>query len=237
MAMENFNLAALVAIIKKRLLLIASIIVPTFAISFYLSGRIINGIKQDLLPGEAKIIAQTMLETVMVKLQISLVLTAVVALPAVSALILRYYRIKILRLSLFPWLLAALILFLIGFGFTYLLLLPTAIGVLTSLTLEAGVLAYYSIAQFVLFIFLTTIIFSLLFELPLAVSWLTINNLVSEETLKEKRKYVYVGILVLAALITADPTIVSQMLLSIPLIFLYEASIVVSSFIKKRQRK
>jgi sec-independent protein translocase protein TatC len=101
-----------------------------------------------------------------------------------------------------------------------------AIGILTSLSIEAGVSAFFSINQFVLFAFITTIIFSAVFELPLLVSWLAINGIVSIQTLKEKRKHVYVGVFILAAVITADPTIISQVLLAIPLIILYELSII-----------
>jgi sec-independent protein translocase protein TatC len=203
-----------------------------FSLFFYLSGFIIQRMKQDLLPESARLIATGMLETVMVKLQIALVLTAVALLPVVLLLVARALRFKV-KLSLVLWLVSALLLLLLGFSFTYFLLLPTAVKVLTALTTEAGVLAYYSINQFIFFAFLTTVIFSLLFELPLAVTWLALRGLVSIESLKQKRKYVYVGIVTLAAIITADPTPMSQLLLSFPLIVLYEMSILVASFLIK----
>jgi sec-independent protein translocase protein TatC len=139
----------------------------------------------------------------------------------------RRFRFRIKRkLTLLIWLLAGITLLTVGFVFTYMILLPLAIKVLTSLAIEAGVSAFFSINQFVLFAFITTIIFSVVFELPLLVSWLAINGIVSIQTLKEKRKHVYVGVFILAAVITADPTIISQVLLSIPLIILYELSII-----------
>lgn len=203
-----------------------------FFLFFYLSGHIINRMKQDILPESARLIATGMLETVMVKFQIALVLTIIALIPIAAFLILRTLRFR-LRLGAALWLLAGIALLLLGFGFTYLLLLPTAVKVLTALTTEAGILAYYSINQFIFFAFLTTVIFSLLFELPLVVTWLALRGLVSVESLKQKRKFVYVGIVTLAAVITADPTPMSQLLLSFPLIVLYEMSILVASFLLK----
>jgi sec-independent protein translocase protein TatC len=60
--------------------------------------------------------------------------------------------------------------------------------------------------------------------------------MVNVETLKARRKYVYVLIVLVAALITADPTPVSQLLLSGPLIFLYEVSIIISGIVRRKQR-
>ncbi|NOZ59573.1 MAG: hypothetical protein GXO66_08390 [Euryarchaeota archaeon] len=203
-----------------------------FFLFFYLSGFIIQRMKQDLLPESARLIATGMLETVMVKLQIALVLTAVALIPVALLLVARALRFRP-GLGFLLWLGSALLLLLLGFSFTYFLLLPTAVKVLTALTTEAGVLAYYSINQFIFFAFLTTVLFSLLFELPLVVTWLALRGIVSLDSLREKRKYVYVGIVTLAAVITADPTPMSQLLLSMPLILLYELSLVVAGLLIK----
>ncbi|WP_457556046.1 twin-arginine translocase subunit TatC [Candidatus Pyrohabitans sp.] len=214
-------------LLRKHAWLLLGTGTASFAIFFYLSDFIIQRMKQDLLPESARLIATGMLETVMVKLQIALVLTAVVLIAVSLLIVARALRFKP-GLGTLVWLVVALVLLATGFSFTYFLLLPTAVKVLTALTTEAGVLAYYSINQFVFFAFLTTVIFSLLFELPLAVTWLALRGIVSLESLKRKRKYVYVGIVTLAAIITADPTPMSQLLLSFPLIFLYELSLLVA---------
>ncbi len=215
--------------IRKRLLLFGIVSVVLFFLYFYLSEGIIVRIKQDLLPEQAKLIATGVMEAVMVKLQMSLILTVLTVLPA-SILAFVW---KKLRLRHIIWIASSFVMFLIGFVFTYLLLLPVAVRVLTYLTVEAGVEAYYSLNQFIFFAFLTTVIFSIVFELPVAVVWLSLRGIVNTATLKSRRRYVYVGIVTLAAIITADPTPVSQLILSVPLIFLYEISIAVSDFLLK----
>jgi len=197
-----------------------------FGLFWFISDYIIERIKEDLLPQEAILIVTSPMEYVLVKIQISLVLGALFAMPFFAAMLLKRFKISIKRKKSFIiWLLAGVTLFAMGFAFTYLLLLPVAINILTSLAIGADLSAFYSINQFVLFAFITTIIFSAVFEFPLLVSWLAINGIVSLQTLKEKRKHVYVGVFVLTAVITADPTFISQVLLAIPLIILYELSL------------
>lgn len=225
--MEEVNWAEMLHEGRRRVIRLAILVGIGFGIFWLLSDYIIGRIKADLLPQEASLIVTSPMEYVMVKIQISLVLGVLFALPFFAAMLLRRFNFRIKRKTTFLiWLLAGITLFVIGFAFTYLLLLPVAIEILTSLSIEAGVSAFFSINQFVLFAFITTIIFSAVFELPLLVSWLAINGFVSIQTLKEKRKHVYVGIFILAAVITADPTVISQVLLAIPLIILYELSII-----------
>ena len=212
---------------RRRVTRLAIFVGIGFGVFWFLSDYIVARIKADLLPQEASLIVTSPMEYVMVKIQISLIMSVLTTLPFFAAMLFRRFRFRIKRkLTLLIWLLAGITLLTVGFVFTYMILLPLAIKVLTSLAIEAGVSAFFSINQFVLFAFITTIIFSVVFELPLLVSWLAINGIVSIQTLKEKRKHVYVGVFILAAVITADPTIISQVLLSIPLIILYELSII-----------
>lgn len=215
--------------IRKRLLFFGTLSFILFFIYFYVSEFVILRMKQDLLPEQARLIATGVMEAVMVKLQIALILTGITLLP-ISLLT---FLIKRLKLSHLVWIFAALGMLLLGFGFTYLLMLPLAVRVLTFLTIQAGVEAFYSLNQFIFFAFLTTVIFSVVFELPLVVVWLSLHGIINTESLKSRRRYVYVGIVTVAAVITADPTPVSQLLLSVPLIFLYEISIVVSDLLLK----
>lgn len=235
--MEELNWAEVLHEARRRVVRLAVLISVGFGVFWFLSDYIIGRIKDDLLPQEATLIVTSPLEYVMVKIQISLVLSVFSALPFFAVMLLRRFNIRIKRrIALLVWLLAGAVLFATGFAFTYLLLLPVAIEILTSLSIEAGVSAFFSVNQFVLFAFITTIIFSAVFELPLLVSWLAINGFVSTQTLKEKRKHVYVGVFILAAIITADPTVISQVLLAVPLIILYELSILSARFFAKSSR-
>jgi sec-independent protein translocase protein TatC len=224
--MEEPRLPEVLHLAKKRARHFALLAILGFSALWFVADRIIARMKADLLPEEAKLIVTSPMEYVMVKVQITLILAVLLALPPFLFYVSRRagFRIK-KRLSFLVWTSCAAGLFAAGFAFTYLFLLPVAIKVLTGLTTEAEINPYFSVNQFILFAAVTTLLFSLVFELPLLVSWLSINGYVSVETLKEKRRHVYVAIVIVAAIITADPTPVSQVLLSLPLVFLYEISI------------
>lgn len=216
---------------RKKLLSLIVITIINFAIAWYYCDRIIERIKQDMLPEQAKLIVTTPMEYLLVKIQVSLILAVLITLIIFIFYLLRKYRVRII------WIPPAIVLFIFGFSFSYFLLMPAAMRILTSLPLESGISPFFSIRQFLTFIIISLILFSLVFELPLIVTWLSINGYVSSSTLKEKRKHVIVGIFILTAIITADPTPFSQVLLSLPLVALYEASIYVAGVFEKRRRK
>ncbi len=237
--------------IKRKLFNIIAIIGLGFIVTFAVSDRIIKKITDDLLPMEiistgavdpclvqTQLISTSPTEVVMVRLQISLLFGLALAVPYIAYLILQRLkrRFYISPVSILLWSVAALILFETGFALTYFVILPQAYAILVLLTTSANVLPLFSINQFMFFTVISLLVFSLSFEFPLVITWLTIRGLINVQTLKEKRKYVYVLIVFIAAIVTADPTPVSQLLLSGPLIFLYEVSIVVSSIVKKYRK-
>jgi sec-independent protein translocase protein TatC len=73
-----------------------------------------------------------------------------------------------------------------------------------------------------------------IFELPIIIYFLTKMGLVTPEFLKEYRKYALVLVLILAAVIT-PPDIISQVIVAIPMVILYEVSIKISKFIIRKQ--
>jgi sec-independent protein translocase protein TatC len=77
---------------------------------------------------------------------------------------------------------------------------------------------------------------SILFELPVLVYFLTKIGLITPEFLKKYRKHALVVVLILAAIIT-PPDIASQVIVAIPILFLYEISIKVSKRVIKKQEK
>ncbi|MDH4115204.1 MAG: twin-arginine translocase subunit TatC, partial [Burkholderiaceae bacterium] len=86
--------------------------------------------------------------------------------------------------------------------------------------------AYFS---FVMGMFLA---FGLTFEVPIIVVLLSRFGIASVEKLRQARPYVIVGAFIVAAIFT-PPDVVSQLLLAIPLVLLYELGIVLARFFGK----
>ena len=74
------------------------------------------------------------------------------------------------------------------------------------------------------------------FELPVLAYILSKIGLITPQYLKTYRKYAYVVILILAAVITPSPDWTSQMIVGIPLVFLYEISIFISAKVDKKRQ-
>lgn len=78
--------------------------------------------------------------------------------------------------------------------------------------------------------------FGLVFEMPLLVYFLAAGGVITPKQLSANRKYVLIGILIVAAVLT-PPDVVSQIMLTIPMTALYEISIWIAKWVYKRKHK
>ena len=76
----------------------------------------------------------------------------------------------------------------------------------------------------------------LFFELPIIIYFLTKLGLVTPTFLRKYRKYSVVIVLLIAAIVT-PPDVVSQIIVAIPMLLIYEASIFISVFVHKNKLK
>ncbi|MBQ7692241.1 MAG: twin-arginine translocase subunit TatC [Oscillospiraceae bacterium] len=127
--------------------------------------------------------------------------------------------------------------FLLGVAFAYFISLPFMLRFLIQFTFtgEVDVTASISIQQYVGFLLTVFVIFGLVFELPVVSVLLTGLGLVRAEWLVKGRKLMIVVIFVLAAIIT-PPDVVSQIMVAIPMIALYEISIALSRVVGRARK-
>ena len=125
--------------------------------------------------------------------------------------------------------------FLAGVAFAYFISLPFMLRFLIQFTGQVDVTASISIQQYVSFLLTVFVIFGLVFELPVVSVLLTGLGLVRAEWLVKGRKVMIVIIFVLAAIIT-PPDIVSQVMVAVPMLALYEISIVLSRVVGKAKK-
>ena len=123
-------------------------------------------------------------------------------------------------------LLMALALFVAGIAYAQLLMLPLVLEYLHGDAAAAGFASTYSLSAFYSFVLLLTVTLGLAFELPLAVLLVLQLELATVAQLAHYRRHLAVGFFVLAALIT-PPDVISQFLLAVPLLLLFELSLLV----------
>ena len=144
------------------------------------------------------------------------------------------------KMALLPYLIATPVLFLLGGMLVYYLIMPLAIkfflsfettGHISSLPiqLEAKVNEYLSLIMRLIFAF------GISFQLPVLLSLLARVGFIDSQYLKKRRKYVIVIIFAIAALLT-PPDPITQIGLAIPLLILYELSILTVKIIEKKKQ-
>lgn len=139
------------------------------------------------------------------------------------------------RTSIALALLAGTLFFAFGVAFARFISMPFMLRFLIGFTKEVDVSASISIQEYVGFLMTVFLIFGVVFELPVVSMLLTSLGVLRAEWLSKGRRVIVVVIFVLAAIIT-PPDIVSQIMVAIPMIGLYELSILLSRLVMKAKR-
>lgn len=128
----------------------------------------------------------------------------------------------------------AVLLYLAGLSFAYFVVFPLAFSFLTALTDSLNLIETYGIAQYFSFMFNILLPIGLLFELPVVVMFLTKLRVVNPIRLQKLRRYAYLALVVLGTLVT-PPDAISAIIVSLPMILLYELSVIISRVIYRKQ--
>lgn len=129
----------------------------------------------------------------------------------------------------------ASLLFFLGVLFGYYIIAPLSINFLGTYTVSAEVANEIDIASYISTVRASVIACGIMFELPILIYFLARVGLVTPELLKKYRKFAIVIIFILAAVIT-PPDVASQVIVSIPILILYELSIFISRIVIRKQQ-
>ncbi|WP_442601861.1 twin-arginine translocase subunit TatC [Paenibacillus sp. KN14-4R] len=128
----------------------------------------------------------------------------------------------------------AVLLYLLGLAFGYFVVFPMAFHFSTSISGSLNIIETYGAAQYFSFMFNIIIPLSILFELPIIVMFLTKIRLLNPARLSKFRRLAYMVLVILAAVIT-PPDAISAILVFVPMVVLYEFSVVLSGMIYRKQ--
>jgi Twin arginine targeting (Tat) protein translocase TatC len=130
----------------------------------------------------------------------------------------------------------ALVMFAAGLAFSYFVVFPLAFDFTTHVSRRLGLEETYGIAQYFSFMFNIIVPISLLFELPIAVMFLTRIGILNPVRLRKMRRYAYFGLIFIGVLVT-PPDFISDLLVALPLILLYEFSVYMASAVHRRMQR
>jgi sec-independent protein translocase protein TatC len=187
------------------------------------------------LPEGAQLIAIEVASPFLAPLKLALFVALLLAMPVVLYQLWAfvapglYKREK--RLAL-PLLVSAVVLFYAGCAFAYFVVLPAMFAFLTASAPE-GVAMMTDISRYLDFVLVMFLAAGIGFEVPVAVLILALLGWVTPAQLAHARGYVVVGIFVVAAVIT-PPDGISQILLALPMVLLYEVGLVFARWLAPR---
>lgn len=134
-----------------------------------------------------------------------------------------------------PLIVSSVVFLVVGISFAYLFVLPAAYKFFIKMSAGTGADVLQDLQRYWDFTLAIFFGFGLTFEVPVVQMLLVKVGLVGVDQLRKARRYVMVGAFVVAAVLT-PPDILSQFMLAIPLIGLYEVGIFLAGFIKQRSR-
>ena len=120
--------------------------------------------------------------------------------------------------------------------FGYYIIVPFSINFLGNYQVSKEVINEINLGSYISVVSMITLASGIIFELPVASYLLSRMGLLTPEFLKNHRKEAFIIILILAAVIT-PPDVTSQIMIAIPILMLYEVSIVISRRVNKRREE
>lgn len=134
------------------------------------------------------------------------------------------------------FILIASLLFFLGVLFGYYVVTPLSINFLGSYQVSDQIFNDFDLSSYIGLVRASVVACGLIFELPIVIYFLTKIGLVTPQAMRQYRKFALIIVLIISAVIT-PPDIVSQIIVAIPVIILYEISIFISAAVLRGQRR
>ena len=210
---------------------------PTYQFGCELKEKMGFGICIDNIPFQ--IVNLELAGQFLIHLKMALILGIIISIPYVFWEIWRFIKpglynteVRASKVVIF----FASMLFFIGVLFGYYVLMPFSVNFFGTYSVSAEVSNTFSLTNYVGFISMFVLASGILFELPMAVYFLSKMGLVTPDLMRTYRKHAFVAILLLAAIITpAD--VGTQILVTIPVYGLYEISVFISAWVVRKQKE
>ncbi len=232
--------------LRKRLIYTVIAIAVLFVGCFFFADQIYNFLLGPFIaaagtPEAVRLIYTAPQEFFFTKLSVALFAAIFLAFPVIATQVYGFVApglYKNERMAFLPYLIATPICFLIGAGVVYYGVMPLALGFFLGMQqVDPGGVSIEMVtrvSEYLSLIMTLLLAFGICFQMPVILTLLAQVGLIGEEHLKRWRKYAIVAVIALAAFLT-PPDPISQIGLALPLLLLYELSIIAVRHVEKRR--
>ena len=235
--------------LRRRLIWSAAAFLVCFIGAYYISGEIYYFLAKPLadvlheqgMSGDPHLVYTQLYEAFFTKIKVAFFGGAFVAFPIIAAQIWLFvapglYRSE--KKALLPFLLATPILFTLGAALAYYFIFPFAWRFFASFQDKTGgggvpIEMLPRVSEYLDLVMKLIFAFGITFQLPVALTLLAKVGITSSGQLKKFRRYAYVGMFIIAAIL-APPDVITQTGLAVPLIALYEISILCARWVEPK---
>jgi sec-independent protein translocase protein TatC len=228
--------------LRTRLLKSLVAIGIAFGVCLYFARPIFAVLVQPLVKaGQGKLVYTQLFEAFFVEVKVALFAAMMIAFPVIANQLWKFVAPGLYRQekrALLPFLFATPVLFTIGACFAYFITIPLALKFLLGFQGNVGGVtqeALPSVGNYLSFIMQFVMAFGIAFLLPILLMLLERSGIVTRAQLISARRYMIVAAFAIAAVAT-PPDVLSQFLLAVPLILLYEVSIFAIWFTQRRRK-
>jgi len=223
--------------LRTRLLHAVLGILLVFCCLAYFAQDIYQDLAQPLLqtmPTGSQMIATDVASPFFAPFKLTIVLSIFIAMPYILYQVWSFVAPGLYRNEkrlIAPLMLGSTLLFYSGIAFAYFIVFPVVFAFFTSVAPE-GVVIATDISSYLDFVLKLFFAFGAAFEIPVAIILLCWTGVTNPDSLRKKRPYMVVGAFVIGMLLT-PPDIISQSMLAIPMLLLFEVGIVIASLYHK----
>jgi len=200
--------------------------------------KIIELLQEAVLPEGVTLIAFNWLDSFYIYVMIAFTISFIICLPYVATQVYAFLAPAIYeneKKGLFVFVSMFVLLFLLGVTYAYFILIPATFRVLYQFVYQTRVMPFYSVKDFFDIISFGLVGSGLFYTFPLVIYTLVVIDIIMVDDLRRMRKHLFLGLAIVTAFLTPDPTPVSMLLMTIPFYILYELTIIILSRVMKNR--
>lgn len=230
---ENMSLVDHLTELRRRIVWVLILFVVTLVGGLLAAEPVISYLKSQPPLSQTEWNAFSPWDAIRIYMMFALMIAVAISLPFILYQLWSFMKPglrEVERRAAYRYIPITILLFLSGFSFAYFIVFPLAFHFTSAVTQRLNLIETYGITQYFSFMFNIVLPMSLLFQMPVIVMFLTEIRILNPHRLKKIRKPAYLLLVVIATMVT-PPDLLSAILVAVPLILLYECSVLLSSWI------